>query len=60
MKCIHLIKHVNPKMCKLWTLSFANELRNLAKVVRDRVKGTNTIFFIKHEEIPVNGMATYG
>ena len=40
--------------------SFANEIGNLAQVVGRRVKGINTIYFIKHEDMPWNQNSTYG
>ena len=39
--------------------SFANEIGNLAQVVGRRVKGINTIYFIKHEDIMEDQKATY-
>ena len=60
MEYRHLIKHVNPEMWKRWTRSFTNESRNIAKGVGEPVKGTNNIFFIKHEEIPAYWKALYG
>jgi hypothetical protein len=45
-----LLKH--PKYAKAWNLSAANEFGRLAQGVAGRVKGTNTIHFIRKEEIP--------
>jgi len=45
-----LRKH--PKFNKAWTTSSANELGPLANGVDGRVKGTNTIRFIKHDDVP--------
>jgi uncharacterized protein YaaQ len=47
-----LLKH--PKYSKAWSTSAANEFGRLAQGVGGRVKGTNTIFFIKFEEIPLD------
>ena len=45
-----LLKH--PKLGKDWQRSAANEFGRLAQGVGDRIKGTNTIKFIKRETIP--------
>ena len=45
-----LLKH--PKLGKDWQRSAANEFGRLAQGVGDRIKGTNTIKFIKKENIP--------
>ena len=50
MEYRHLIKI--PKHKALWTTSFSNELCRLAKGVGDRIKGTNTIYFIDYTLIP--------
>ena len=50
MEYRHLVK--SPKHCKDWTHSFANELGRLAQGVGGREKGTDTIFFIAHAQIP--------
>jgi hypothetical protein len=42
-----------------WQLSAANEFGRLAQGVRGRMKGTNTITFIHHHEMPSNRQATY-
>ena len=59
MECRNLIKHVNPKMRKEWTQYFKNELGNIAQGVKELVKGTNTIFFIKHREMTADLKGTY-
>ena len=58
MEYQHLIKQ--PKTKDKWTTSFANELGRLAQGVGDRHKGTDTIFFIKHNEVPAGRKVTYG
>ena len=40
--------------------SFSNELGRLAQGVGDRIKGTNTITFIQHSQVPPNKTPTYG
>ena len=42
----------NPKHSKQWHLSSANEFGRLANGVGGRVKGTNTIKFIKETQVP--------
>ncbi len=60
MEYRHLIK--SPKHAKDWEHSFANELGRLAQGIAKREKGTNTIFFIRHDEIPNDRrkVVTYG
>ncbi len=41
-----------PKFNKTWTTSSANEFGRLANGVGGQVKGTNTIQFIKHDNVP--------
>ena len=55
-----LINH--PKLGEQWQTSSANEFGRLAQGIGGRVKGTNTIFFIKKEDIPEERMKdiTYG
>jgi hypothetical protein len=48
-----------PATCKAWQISTANEFGRLAQGVGGRVKGTNTITFIHHHEMPHNREATY-
>ena len=43
-----------------WTTSFSNDIGRLAQGVRNRVKGTNTIFFVHHSEVPAGKRVTYG
>jgi hypothetical protein len=47
-----LLKH--PKFKEAWNLSAANECGRLAQGVGNRIKGTDTIFFIHKWEIPPN------
>jgi hypothetical protein len=42
-----------------WQLSAANEFGRLAQGVGGRVKGTDTIHFIPHHEMPTDRQATY-
>ena len=42
----------DPKCSKEWNKSSANEFERLANSVGGRVKGTNTIKFIKHSDVP--------
>jgi hypothetical protein len=44
----------------VWTNSFSNELDRLAQGKTGRVKGTNTIVFIKREQVPQGRKVTYG
>ena len=55
-----LISH--PKLGEQWQTSSANEFGRLAQGIGGRIKGTNTIFFIKKEDIPEERMKdiTYG
>ena len=49
----HLIK--TPKYKKIWRNSFGNEVGRLAQGMPGRIskeKGTNTMFFVKQNEIP--------
>ena len=50
----------DPATSKLWTRSFANELGRLAQGVGDRLKGTNTCFFIPKSAVPNGRTVTYG
>jgi hypothetical protein len=47
-----LLTHL--KYCEAWTHSSANEFGRLAQGVGTRIKGTNTIFFIAKQDIPVD------
>ena len=57
IKLIKIPKHKAP-----WNNSFSNELGRLAQGVGDRIKGTNTIYFIDSTLIPNDrrGDITYG
>jgi hypothetical protein len=44
----------------IWNTAGANELGRLAQGVGDRIKGTYTIFFIKHAQVPKHKTVTYG
>ena len=52
----------DPKHAKVWSESLANEFGQLAQGVGGRVKGTNTIFFIQKDHIPIDRRkdVTYG
>ena len=56
----HLIKH--PRLGPDWKHSSGNELGRLAQGLGDRVKGTNTIFFVNKNEVPQDRYkdVTYG
>ena len=61
LKYRQLMQH--PKYKKVWSKSAANEFGRLANGLKDgRIKPTNTIRFIKKEEIPAERMkdVTYG
>ena len=60
MEYRHLIK--SPKHKVPWNTSFSNELGRLAQGVSDRIKGTNTIYFIGYTLIPKDRHSdiTYG
>jgi hypothetical protein len=45
-----LITH--PKYCKTWMHSSANEFGRLVQGVGNRIKGTDTIFFVHKHEVP--------
>ena len=47
-----LLSH--PKYAKAWNTSAANEFSRLAQGVGGRVQGTNPIFFIRKDEIPLD------
>ena len=63
MKYKHLIEH--PKFKKDWLKSGANEFYRLfqgSKKKMDgtqRIKGTNTLFWVKKEQVPKNKKVTY-
>ncbi len=52
----------DPKHKETWSTSTANEFGRLTQGVRGRVKATNTIFFIRKDQVPKNQMKdiTYG
>jgi hypothetical protein len=52
----HLMEHlfVNPKYKELWGKSHTKELWHLAQGMPGVSKGTNTIIFIRREDIPAN------
>ena len=43
-----------------WTTAFSNDIGRLAQGVGNRVKGTNTIFFVHHSKVPEGKQVTYG
>jgi len=53
----HLI--ANPSTAKTWDHSCANEFGRLCQGVGNRVKGTNTLFFVPRNQIPKNKTVTY-
>ena len=48
------------KMAKTWEKSLANEWGRLAKGIKNRVQGTDTIDFIYKNEVPIGQKVTYG
>lgn len=56
MEYIDLVK--GPKK-EIWQKSCGNELGRLAQGMKNRVKGTNTIFFIPKNKLPKNKIVTY-
>jgi hypothetical protein len=56
-----LSPHERPTQKQAWQHSFANEFGRLAQGVGNRIKGTNTIFFIRPYQIPEDrqGDVTY-
>jgi hypothetical protein len=52
----------DPNHAKVWSESSANEFGQLAQGVEGRVTGTNTIFFIQKDHVPINRRidVTYG
>ena len=54
----HLIKEAN---AATWRKSFSNELGRLTKGVGDIMKsGTETLFFIRRDQVPEGRKVTYG
>ena len=47
-----LLNH--PKYAEAWNTSAANEFGQLAQGFRGQVKGTNTIIFIRKDEVPAD------
>ena len=43
-----------------WTTDFSNYFGSLEQGVGNRFKGTNTVFFIHHYEVPAGKRVTYG
>jgi hypothetical protein len=50
---------VDPLTKAAWQLSAANEFRRLAQGARGRIKGTNTIKFIRADELLSDWQPTY-
>ena len=62
-KMLHYRQLINhPKLGEQWQTSSANEFGRLGQGIGGRVKGTNTIFFTRKEDIPEERMKgiTYG
>ena len=55
-ECRHLIKGPDRK---IWEISFANELGQLAQGIRE-VKGTNTVMFVPKSKVPKDKKIIYG
>ena len=57
-----LLRHKDPAIRKAWELSSANEYGRLANGIGGRVKGTNTIKFIRKTDVPADRRrdVTYG
>ena len=53
---------INPRYRQVWGKSFGNEIGRLAQGMPNRVKGTDTMFFIDEKNIPRDrrGDVTYG
>ena len=60
MKYRQLITH--PEFKVVWNRSSANEFGRLAQGIGGRIQGTNTIRFIRKEEVPIGRLkdVTYG
>ena len=50
----------NPRTKNIWLRSSANEFGRLAQGIGKHVTGTNTIFFIKANQVPKGRTVTYG
>lgn len=48
----------DPITTPAWTISSANEFGRLSQGIRD-IPGTNTIFYIRHDEVPAGRTCTY-
>ena len=59
MEYWHLIKHANKDIQELWTRFFENEIDNLEQSVGGCIKGTDTTYFIKNEDMSEDQKATY-
>ena len=44
----------------IWITLFSNNIGRLAQGLGNRIKGTNTIFFIHQSEVPAGKRVTYG
>ena len=60
MEYRRITKHAKKLIQERWRRLFANDIGNLAQGVSGRVKGTNTIYFIKHKDMPAEQKSTYG
>ena len=60
MEYPHLKKH--PQYLDTWKKSYGNKIGRLAQGMQGKVKGTNTMFFIRKNEISTNRLCdiTYG
>ena len=43
-----------------WNTAFSNDIGSLAQGVGNRIKGTNTILFVRRSEFPADERVTYG
>jgi hypothetical protein len=50
----------NPETKEKWLRSSANEFGRLAQGLKDRVTGTDTIMFIRADQVPKGSTVTYG
>ncbi len=57
LKYCHLIK--SDTHCQIWQMSFANKLGHLFQGIRN-IKGTDTCFFIRRNQMPSHKRANYG
>ena len=49
----------NGRKKELWNTSMSNYIIRLSQGVGDRVSGTNTVFFIPHQQVPAGRKVTY-